>query len=186
MLVVLVAVVVVASAAVGLALAMRGGGGADAGAGACRVETFPVQGREHVLALKKGFKYNSIPATSGPHHPDPAVWNVYEQPVDEIHLVHNLEHGGIVVQYGHEVRPKTQTAIVEWYRGDPNGIVVAPLPPKLERMKPELASRIVLTAWQHLATCPRFDEAAFESFRDEYRGEGPERFPVELLEPGAQ
>ena len=35
-----------------------------------------------------------------------------------------------------------------------------------------------------IATCPRFDEKAFAAFRDQFRGKGPERFPVGNLTPG--
>jgi hypothetical protein len=57
-------------------------------------------------------------------------------------------------------------------------------------------SKIYLTAWTAtiangnvtsknvLASCPRFDEKAFTAFRDEFRGKGPERFPVSQLTPG--
>ncbi len=45
--------------------------------------------------------YSSIPATSGPHW-DPsgiANWGVYSTPQPETQLIHNLEHGGIVIWY---------------------------------------------------------------------------------------
>jgi hypothetical protein len=58
-------------------------------------------------------------------------------------------------------------------------------------------SKIYLTAWtvdikngnitegqNVIATCPRFSEKAFSAFRDEFRGTGPERFPVSTLTPG--
>jgi len=57
--------------------------------------------------------------------------------------------------------------------------------------------QIYLTAWTTaikngeitegtnvIATCPRFNEEAFKAFRDEFRGKGPERFPVGQLTPG--
>ena len=177
---------VVAAAGVGIAFALTGGdggggGGGDGQAAACKTQTFPGQGAEHVAKAKKGFEYNSFPPTSGPHYgqPDgPAVWDVYDRPVDQLALIHNLEHGGIVVQYGERVRPATVNEIVAWYREDPNGMVVAPLP--------RLGDKIALTAWRNLATCSRFDEDAFSSFRDEHRFKGPERFPPELLQPGQQ
>lgn len=179
----LAAVLLLAAAIVGIAFAVGGGGGG--GDGTCTRETFPDQGRAHITARQKpprDFEYNSFPATSGWHNPSPAIWNVYEQPVDQQMLVHNLEHGGVVVQYGEGVSQETVAEIVEWYRDDPNGIVVAPLPdsPQAE----ELRGKIALTAWRNLAICSSFDEEAFSDFRDDFRGEGPERFPVEALEPG--
>ncbi len=48
--------------------------------------------------------YSSLPATSGPHW-DPsgiANWGVYTTPQPETQLIHNLEHGGIVIWYDPE------------------------------------------------------------------------------------
>jgi hypothetical protein len=183
--------IVVAAAAVGIAMAMGGGSGAaDTGVfGSCVRQTFPVQGRQHVQQLSKTFKYNTIPPTSGPHFPTPAVWNVYTQPVEEFRLVHNLEHGGVVVQYGSDVPQATVANIVAWYDQDPRGLVVAPLPPEMEQEKPELRAKIVLTAWTHLMTCSTFDEGPMNDFLDDYRGpqgDAPEKFPLDALQPGAQ
>ena len=147
------------------------------------------QGQRHVETLPKGFKYNSVPATSGPHQPQPLapiVWGVYDEPVEQIKVVHNLEHGGVIVQYGPEVSAQTVQDIVVWYRDDPNGLVVAPLPPALLEEKLELSDEIALTAWTYLQTCKRFNEEAFSNFVDLHRGNGPERFPVSALTPGSQ
>jgi hypothetical protein len=58
--------------------------------------------------------------------------------VPQIVLVHNLEHGGIVVQYGKDVPAATVAQIRRWYLKDTSGLVVAPLP--------QLAAKIVLGA----------------------------------------
>ena len=176
--------VVVAVVAVVIVLVASGGGGgggklgtaALAGTG-CVAQDFPPMGRQHVLQVKKSFKYNSSPPTSGPHYPQPAIWNIYDQPVDQIWLLHNLEHGGVVVQYGSKVAPVQLESLTAWYSADPDGMVVAPLP--------ELGGKIALTAWTHLMTCSQgYSEQAFTSFRDAYRGKGPEGFPVSSLTPG--
>ena len=175
-------VIAVAIAIVLVASAGGGGGsgklGASAlGAAGCVAQDFPAMGRQHVLQLKKSFKYNSFPPTSGPHYPQPAIWSVYDQPIEQYRLIHNLEHGGVVVQYGDKVSQVQASRIVAWYSADPDGIVVAPLP--------ALGGRIALTAWTHLMTCSKgFGEKAFTSFRDAYRGHGPEGFPVSSLKPG--
>ena len=174
-------------------LTARGGGGSaalastlqDAG---CTLRSYKAQSRNHVLAVPKGFKYNSFPPTSGPHHPEPAIWNEYDQPVEQLRLIHNLEHGGLVVQYGSRVPRSTVNELGAFYRSDPNGMILAPLP--------RLGNRITMAAWTtpglrgtgrgegRLATCTEFDQKAFEAFRDEYRGKGPERLPVSALQPG--
>jgi Protein of unknown function (DUF3105) len=179
--IVLATVVVAAILGVGIALAVRGGGSdtaASSGSGVCgRVQTFPQQPRTHVLKLPKGFKYNSFPPTSGPHNPTPAIWNLYTEPVPELNLVHNLEHGGIIVQYGSRVPASTVDKITEWYRESPNALIVAPLP--------KLGNKVAVTSWQHLMMCSGFDEKTFTGFRTAHRYNAPEKFPPASLQPGS-
>lgn len=184
--------ILIAAVAVGLLMAFRGGGERVANGidGACVRQTFPPMGRQHVESVRSGFQYNSFPPTSGPHFGVPAVFNIYDQPVPEIRLVHNLEHGAIVVQYGSKVPQQTVQQIAAWYSKDPLGLVVAPLLPASEikaKAPAGYESKIFLTAWTHLATCTTFDEGAFDHFRDDYRGpdgDAPEKFPLSALQPG--
>jgi hypothetical protein len=139
-------------------------------------KTYPSEGRTHVTSLTAKVKYKTFPPTSGSHYVFPAIWDLYDRPINELQAVHNLEHGGIIIQYGNHVPRKTIDEIVEFYRESPNGMIVAPLP--------KLGEKIALTAWTHLATGTHFDRTAFTAFRDAYRGRGPERFPVDSLQPG--
>ena len=114
----------------------------EAAPAVCTEEEFPEQGAEHFDALPLGFEYNSFPATSGPHAHQTIPWGLYTEPLPEFNLVHNLEHGGVVVQVGQDVSADDVEAIFEWYVPSPNGLIVAPLP--------ELGDKIAATAWQHL------------------------------------
>ena len=153
----------------------------------CSLETYPAQERLHVEQPRKGFKYNSDPPTSGPHHGIPAPFDFYSEPVEQFRLVHNLEHGAVVIQYGLAVTSADVEALRSWYSDEPEGLVVAPLP--------TLGNEIALGAWVTespqdakgrgvLAKCPRFDEKAFDAFVDEYGFRGPERFERDDLLPG--
>ena len=142
----------------------------------------------HVLELPEGFEYNTYPPTQGPHHPETLLFGLFPEPVAQLNLVHNLEHGGMYVQYGNQVSVEDVAAISAWWEVDPNGLVVAPLP--------ELEANIALGAWTtpeeqnyddsvgRLAYCTSFDQAAFDAFKDSYRGVGPERYPITALTPG--
>jgi hypothetical protein len=145
----------------------------------------------HVQRLPKGFKYNTDPPTSGMHYPLTILWGIYDSPVNRLRSVHNLEHGGIIIHYGPKVPPGTVEQLAEFYREDPNGLVIAPLP--------SLGNKISLAAWTfdlgrlnesgyegegRLALMPRFDEDVFRAFVDEYRFKAPERFEPEDLAPG--
>ena len=145
-------------------------------AAGCTFKTYPDLEAKHVQSLDANVKYNSFPPTSGPHYFRPAIWGSYNEPLALVQEVHNLEHGGVIVQYGNRVPQATVEQLQSFYNDSPNGLLLAPLP--------KLGDRIALTAWTRLATCRRFDESAFRAFRDAYRGQGPERFPVSALKPG--
>jgi hypothetical protein len=194
---------VVLAAAVGVAL-LAFGGSSDARAAledaGCTVnDNVPislarVEGTEqtHVEELPEGYEYPTFPPTGGSHHPNWAPFGLYEQPIEQIRVVHNLEHGSVVIQYGRNVPPADVNAIGDWYRENPNGLLVAPLP--------GLGDEIALAAWTTdfnatgtrvtsergvLAKCPRFDPEAFDAFVGEYGFKGPERIPRDQLTPGS-
>ena len=147
-------------------------------AAGCTLHTYPSAGRGHITTLNPNppIKYNSFPPTSGKHYYIPAVWGSYDSPVSEYQAVHNLEHGGIVIQYGSGVSKATIAKIGTFYQADPVAILVAPFP--------KLGNKVAMTAWTHLALCPSFDEKAFTTFRDTFRYQGPEKFPPADLQPG--
>ena len=173
--------------------------GASVSEASCELETVPSQvplegGQTHFEALPHGFAYNSVPASQGPHHPKWLTWGVYEQPVPELNVVHNLEHGGITVQYGRAVPPETIAAVLAWYDEDSDAIIVAP--------HDALGSEIALAGWTvedidqgvealysssegNVLHCDGFDERAFSEFRENYRGKAPERIPLERLPAGS-
>ena len=125
----------------------------------------------------KPFKYNSFPPSSGRHYSTPAIYDFYTEPVSKYAVVHNLEHGAVVVQWGDKV-PKSEVAKIRaWWQNDARGIVAAPLP--------ALGNKIAEVAWTHVAKCTRFDDGAFTKFRDTYQFKGPERVPPEAMDPGS-
>jgi hypothetical protein len=142
----------------------------------CTFESPPNQGRQHTAKLNDPAKHNSFPFTSGVHYFQPAIFGIYERPLNQLQVLHNLEHGGIAIQYGSRVPRATVTQIGQFYRDDANAMIVAPLP--------RLGDKVALTAWTHIATCTSFDQDAFKTFRDAYRYKGPESFPKDALQPG--
>jgi hypothetical protein len=190
---------VVALAAVVLVavLALGGGGTTDPRpaleAAGCTLSATPALKGDHSVTTPEGKspKWNTDPPTSGPHYAVTAIWGVYGQPVNQAQLVHNLEHGGIAMQYGEKVSSATVQQLKSFAQGHPRGTVLAPYP--------TLGSQIALGAWvlpnpddstdlgtAYLAKCNAFDEKAFEAFFDAYQFKGPERFPADSLLPGRQ
>lgn len=187
------AAIVLAAGAVGIGFILSGGGDDAGGAvadgpGSCELQTFDALEASHVQELPADYEYNSTPPTSGLHNAQTAIWNLYDQPVPAINYVHNLEHGGVVVQYGSEIQEATVSEIAAWYNDDPRGLIVAPLAADVEEEDATLAGQVVLTAWTHKMTCSTFDEGAFDDFVDDYRGpqgDAPEKFPLDTLQQGS-
>ena len=146
-------------------------------AAGCTFNHYPQQPRNHV-PLNYKFHYNSFPATSGPHYYQWVIWGVYTEPVRQIQQIHNLEHGGIVIQYGTKVSRSDVEKITSFYQSDDNALLVAPFP--------KLGNKIAVEAWTYLSTCTHFNQNGFTKFRDALRYHGPEssRFPKSALQPG--
>jgi hypothetical protein len=86
--------------AIVLVIVLLFGGGGDATRVGTRV---PNEGANHVGQTEFP-TYQSRPATSGPHWNlgdgvAPVFWGVYTTPQAEPAIIHNLEHGGIVIWY---------------------------------------------------------------------------------------
>jgi hypothetical protein len=173
-----------ATAAVAAAALALPGFGATAArsAAACKVRSYPGLPVRHTKNIDLKPKYNSFPPTTGTHYYLPAKFNLYTFPLPQLVVVHNLEHGGVAIQYGRKVPRSTVAKIKAWYLRDTNALLVAPLP--------ALGSRIALTAWNaepyqgsdpdpghgFVAMCTRFEPAAFTAFVKAHRYKGGERF----------
>ena len=187
--------VLVAVAAVALAFTLGGGSGSSDAraaleAAGCTLSATPALPGVHSITKPTGTspKWNTVPPTSGPHYEVPVVYGIYEEPVNQAQLVHNLEHGAVEIQYGKDVPPTTVQELRTFVQAHSRGTVLAPYP--------VLGDRIALGAWvvhdpskpaegtAYLAKCTAFDEKAFSAFLDAYQFQGPERFPPDALVPG--
>jgi hypothetical protein len=122
----------------------------------------PDQGNRHIQrGAMRAEPYNSDPPTSGPHLPDVAPWGVHTRPIPLELQVHNLEDGGVMVQYNCECPDLVEklTGVVTRYDKQ---VILAPYP--------TMTSRIALTAWTRLDTMEQFDEKRVVRFIDAYRG----------------
>jgi uncharacterized protein DUF3105 len=136
-------------------------------------------------------EWNSNPPTSGPHYQQWALWNFYDTPVPLTLSTHNLEHGGIVIHYGPQVPDSEVEKLRQFWRDDPNGMLVVPLQ--------SAGNKIIASAWYYdesrsdeddyfgegkQITGTTVDEDGLAAFRDEFRYKGRERIPAENLQPG--
>jgi hypothetical protein len=171
-----------------------GGGGVDEAAvraklvaAGCRLQAVPAdEGADHSVTDPGGSsgQWNTDPPTNGPHFIQAAIFGEYDEPLEAARVVHNLEHGGVFIQYGDDVPEETVTRLKEFYSDNKTGTIMAPLP--------RLGDEFALGAWVaegaeprgYVARCTAFDEAAVSSFFDEFQFRGPERFDPANLRPG--
>lgn len=122
------------------------------------------QGNDHITEAQMGlFTYNTTPPTSGPHLGSLAEWGVHDQPIPNELQVHNLEDGGVLVQYDClEGCPDLVGQLAGVVGRYAEGVILAPYP--------GMGTRIALTAWQRIDRLDAFDEARIEEFVAAYRG----------------
>ena len=141
--------------------------------------------------LTSKVKWATDPPSGGGHYPLWAVWGFYTEPVNPRQVVHNEEHGGVIIWWGSKVPKSEVDKLAAFYESSPDAMFGTPYP--------KLGDKIALTAWTgdparyykngyygvgKLAICPAYNEKAFTTFRDAYRGKGPEGIPLSADEPG--
>jgi hypothetical protein len=125
-------------------------------------EKKPDQGNAHIQSADTPHDaYNSDPPTSGPHLPYIAPWGVHTRPIPRELQVHNLEDGGVLVQYSCDCPDLVAKlrSVVEKYQ---SGVILAPYP--------TMKSKIALTAWTRIDTLDDYDGARIVRFIQAYRG----------------
>jgi hypothetical protein len=123
--------------------------------------------------------YSSTPATSGPHWDPSALanWGVYSTPQNESQVVHNLEHGGIVIWYDPEAVSDEDVDTLERYVTSQvsQGIsgrfkfILSPW-----GGSDPLPSPIAVTSWRWLLELDEANTAAIDDFARERYGIAPE------------
>ncbi len=134
------------------------------------VQTFPEQSRDHIQRGQPHPDYSSNPPTSGWHWDTPQDWGIYTNQQFQEQLVHNLEHGGIVIQYNN-LSPADVQRLTNLVNRDSYHMILAPYPGLPQGVK------VAYTAWTHLQTCDGVDENAIHAFINAFRDKGPELVP---------
>lgn len=135
--------------------------------------SLPDEGSSHVL---RGFDYGTNPPTSGDHAPEQQADGAYSEPVPDENAVHSLEHGRVAFQYSPDLAEDDQLAIKGVFDEDPFGMLLFP--------NPKMPFEVAATAWTQLIGCDRYEGRttldAIRAFRDSFRGQGPENFPLQV------
>ncbi len=134
------------------------------------VQSFPELSRDHIQRGQPHPDYSSNPPTSGWHWDTPQDWGIYTNQQFQEQLVHNLEHGGIVIQYN-GLAPVEVQRLTDLVNRDSYHMILAPYPGLPADVK------VAYTAWTHLQTCNGVDENAIHAFINAFRDKGPELVP---------
>jgi hypothetical protein len=141
--------------------------------------------------------WSTFPPSGGGHYRLWAVWGFHLTPVNPAKVVHNEEHGGVIIWWGPDVPKATVDQLAQFYKQQPVAMFGTPIA--------GLGTKIALTAWTadtawkgdpglayqhhfygmgHIAVCTQFDQKAFAAFRSAYRGKSPQGFPISGDKPG--
>src|SRR6185312_15849437 len=83
--------------------------------------------------------WSTFPPSGGAHYGLWAVWGFYRQPVNPRQVVHNMEHGAVVMWWGNKVPKATVDKLAAFYQQQTDGMFGTPYP--------SLGDKIALTAW---------------------------------------
>jgi len=153
-------------------------GVSEAAANCERVESFEAQDADHIDVGAPHPPYNSTPPSSGPHYETPANPGFYAEPLPPEQVIHNLEHGFVVIWYRSDAPDSTIEDIEAITRQELPATVAVPFDDI------DTPHQFALTAWVEvgpdeqrgqLQLCERVSQAVIDDFRRKYQGRGPER-----------
>jgi hypothetical protein len=160
--------------------------GVSASAAKCEEpQEHEVEGSQHV-DTSETVQYETSPPTSGNHWPpgQQADAGFYTDTVANESLVHNMEHGQIIIWYSPDA-PQATIDDIEGLIENANDYDNPDLP--AESAQPLIAvpyddipegKNFVLTGWGVSEGCKSYSLAAIDEFRTSYQGRGPEQVTV--------
>jgi hypothetical protein len=145
------------------------------------VSEFEATSREHIPEGSQHEPYNSSPPTSGPHYGNPAQTGFYTSALAPEQLVHNLEHGQIVIWYAPDAPDAVKEDVEQIVSDQPIATVASPY-------EGELEGNLALTAWLAaeqgggggsdgtgvMQTCEQVSQGVVNEFRRNFQGRSPE------------
>jgi hypothetical protein len=150
-------------------------------AAGCKLTTEKATSRAHSTSLDEHIKYRTNPPTDGKHYFDPPSDGAYDNPPQDEQLLHNLEHGRVIVWFKRSLAKNVRADLKAFFDEDPYQMVMAP--------REKMPYQIAASAWNRdptpngtgrLLACPRYTPAVFDAlraFREANRSNGPEPVP---------
>jgi hypothetical protein len=151
-------------------------------AAGCQLRTKKGSGvATHTTDLGTRVKYNTNPPTTGRHYEIPAEDGIYGQAPQDEQLVHNMEHGRVIIWVKPSLPAKQRADIRALVEDDSYQMVLVP--------RRNMPYAVAATAWDadpapggtgELLLCNDVNDKTFDAlqaFRDEHRSQGPEPIP---------
>jgi hypothetical protein len=150
-------------------------------AAGCQLKTVKATSREHTTSLSKHVKYSTNPPTSGRHYEVPAQDGIYGDPPQDEQLVHNMEHGRVIIWVKPSAPKDVRADIRALVEDDSYQMVLVP--------RKNMPYEVAATAWDadpapngtgELMTCTKVTDKTYDAlaaFRDDHRSQGPEPIP---------
>ena len=135
----------------------------------------------HTTDLSQRVKYNTNPPTTGRHYEIPAQDGIYGQAPQDEQLVHNMEHGRVIIWVKPSLPAEQRADIRALVEDDSYQMVLVP--------RKNMPYAVAATAWDadpspggtgELLLCNEVNDKTFDAlqaFRDEHRSQGPEPIP---------
>src|SRR5215212_5031364 len=135
----------------------------------------------HTTDLSTKVKYNTNPPSSGRHYEIPADDGIYGKAPQDEQLVHNLEHGRVIIWVKPSLPAKQRADIRALVEDDSYQMVLVP--------RRNMPYAVAATAWDadpqpggtgELLLCNDMNGKtydALQAFRDDHRSQGPEPVP---------
>lgn len=114
--------------------------------------------------------------TSGNHSPHDLKFGFYKEKPPIEKLVHNLEHGDIIIYYNPNSKPDIIDKLngLTQYKKAGSGILAVPYGDVVNN------NEIVITAWTKTLELPTFDEQKMGAFIYKFINKGPEDIPAQI------
>jgi hypothetical protein len=150
-------------------------------AAGCKQTTEKATTREHTMSLDERVKYRTNPPTDGKHFVEPERDGAFEKAPPDEELVHNLEHGRVIVWFKRTLPEDARADLKAFFDEDPYQMVLVP--------RQNMPYQVAASAWNRdptpngtgrLLSCPKYTPGVFDAlraFREANRSNGPEPIP---------
>ncbi len=148
----------------------------------CKLRDVKANGvADHTQDPKEKVKYDSNPPTNGRHFIVPADDGEYSKAPTDEQLVHNLEHGRVIIWFKPSLPRSERADLSALFNEDTYQMLLVP--------RSNMPYQVAASAWNgepapsgvgRLLTCDKTSDGmwdALRAFRDEHRSNGPEAIP---------